>query len=418
MTALGGRGAVARRLDDFTRKLNVGPNEPYLWAGNEPGFAVPWLYNYVGQPWKSQLTVDRVRGLFGPTPDGEPGNDDLGAMASWYVWAALGLYPSTPGTSTLGVSAPLFDRAVIALPGGKSIRISAPGASAPNHLKYVSGLSIDGQATDHTWTPESLVRTGGDVKFSLVVYPDKAWGTADSAAPPSFGAGSSAVTVNVSQHIVTLAPGSTGAVTLDVQRMVDGAGGYAITGTSTHPGITTAPVSAQFGSDGSASVSVPITVARSVPEEYYLMSLDTMVGQSVAPFAHHGRGHERRQRGLSCPSDQVVLGEPSHHRPADEHRQPAGEYPVQQNRRHTDGGGQAEGGQAADQRRFDGAHAAGRRGGRRKRAADHRDHGDRDESRVAAERFDAGPQRQRRTRELFRRNPTGSARAAGVHGPA
>src|SRR5208283_3660625 len=146
--------AVGGRLDHFTRKLNVGPDEPYLWAGNEPGFAVPWLYNYVGQPWKTQLTVDRVRGLFGPTPDGEPGNDDLGAMASWYVWAALGLYPSTPGTPILTVSAPLFDRAVIALPGGKSIRISAPGASGPRHLKYISGLSIDGHPTNHTWIPE------------------------------------------------------------------------------------------------------------------------------------------------------------------------------------------------------------------------------------------------------------------------
>lgn len=281
VTALGGRRAVAGRLDRFVRELNVGPNEPYLWAGNEPGFGVPWLYDYVGQPWKTQLTVDRVRGLFGPTPDGEPGNDDLGAMASWYVWAALGLYPSTPGTSTLSVSAPLFDRAVIALPGGRSIRISAPGASAPNHLRYISGLSIDGHATDHTWTAESLVRAGGDLTFSLAAYPDKSWGTAESSAPPSFAAGSSAVTVNVSQHIVTVAPGGTGTVTLDAQRMVDGAGGYTITGTSTNRGITTAPVSAQFGSDGSASVSVPIAVARSVPEEYYLVSLDTTVGQTV-----------------------------------------------------------------------------------------------------------------------------------------
>ena len=89
VTALGGRQAVADRLDRFTQHLNVGPVEPYLWAGNEPGFAVPWLYNYVGQPWKTQELVDRVRStLFSPTPDGEPGNDDLGAMSAWYVWAA------------------------------------------------------------------------------------------------------------------------------------------------------------------------------------------------------------------------------------------------------------------------------------------------------------------------------------------
>ncbi len=207
VTALGGRQAVAGRLDRFTKKLNEGPDEPYLWAGNEPGFGVPWLYNYIGQPWKTQHTVDRVRGLFGPTPDGEPGNDDLGAMASWYVWAALGLYPITPGTPILTVSTPLFDRAVIALPGGKSIRMFAPGASGPHPLKYISGLKIDGQATDHTWLPESIIHTGGELTFSLAAHPDKAWGTDESSAPPSFGAGSSAVTVNVSRPIVDDRPG-------------------------------------------------------------------------------------------------------------------------------------------------------------------------------------------------------------------
>ena len=105
----------------------MGPDEPYLWAGNEPTFGVPWLYNYVGQPWKTQLTVDRVRGLFGPTPDGEPGNDDLGAMSSWYVWAALGLYPSTPGVAILNVNAPLFDRAVIDASGRKIHSDQGPG---------------------------------------------------------------------------------------------------------------------------------------------------------------------------------------------------------------------------------------------------------------------------------------------------
>jgi predicted alpha-1,2-mannosidase len=280
VTALGGRKAVADRLDRFTKELNVGPNEPYLWAGNEPGFGVPWLYNYVGQPWKTQHTVDRVRGLFGPTPDGEPGNDDLGALSSWYVWAALGLYPTTPGTGILTVNAPLFDRVVIALPGGQSIRISAPGASGPHKLKYIDGLSIDGQATDRTYLPESIIRTGGDLTFSLGAYPNKVWGTAESSAPPSFGVGSSAVTVNVSRPIVTIAPGSTGTVKVDARRMIDGAGDYTITGSSI-TGITAAPTSGQFASDGSATVTVPITIAQSVPEEYYLVYLTITVGESI-----------------------------------------------------------------------------------------------------------------------------------------
>ena len=281
VTALGGRTAVGDRLDRFTKELNAGPKEPHLWAGNEPGFGVPWLYNYIGQPWKTEHTVDRVRGLFGPTPDGEPGNDDLGALSSWYVWAALGLYPSTPATPILTVAAPLFDRVVIALPGGKFIRMSAPGASGPHHPRYISGLSIDDQATDHTWIPESIIRSGGELKFSLAAYPNKVWGTAESSAPPSFGAGSSAVTANVTRPIVTIAPGHTGTVKVDAQRMVDGAGGYTITGTSSDGGITSAPASGQFASDGSASIDVPITVAQSVPEDYYLVFLTTAVGESI-----------------------------------------------------------------------------------------------------------------------------------------
>ena len=280
VTALGGRKAVADRLDRFTQKLNVGPNEPYLWAGNEPGMGVPWLYNYIGQPWKTQDTVDRVRGLFGPVPDGEPGNDDLGALSSWYVWAALGLYPGTPGTPILTVNTPLFDRAAIALPGGKSIQISAD-VSGPNHLKYIDGLKIDGQATDRTSLPESIIRTGGDLTFSLSAHPNKVWGTAESSAPPSFGAGSSAVTVNVSRPIVTIAPGSKATVKLDAQRMIDGAGGYTVTGTSSDSGITAVPASGQFAADGSAAVDVAITVAHSVPEQYYLVYLTTAVGESV-----------------------------------------------------------------------------------------------------------------------------------------
>lgn len=186
-TALGGRQPVADRLDRFTTELNVGPNKPYLWAGNEPSFEVPWLYNYIGQPWKTQQLVDRVRTeLFRPTPDGEPGNDDLGAMSSWYVWAALGMYPSTPGTSVLTVNTPLFDRAVIALPAGRSIRISAVGASGGDGPKYIDGLSIDGHTRDQTFLPESIIRTGGDLVFSVSTTPNTVWGTAESSAPPSF----------------------------------------------------------------------------------------------------------------------------------------------------------------------------------------------------------------------------------------
>ena len=84
-----------------------------------------------------------------------------------------------------------------------------------------------------------------------------------------------------SQPNVTIAPGHSGSVTLDAQRMTAGSGGYTITGESSDGGITVPPTSGEFKSDGSASITVPITVAKSVPEEYYLVYLTTKVGQSA-----------------------------------------------------------------------------------------------------------------------------------------
>jgi predicted alpha-1,2-mannosidase len=285
VTALGGRKAVADRLDGFTKKLNAGPEEPYLWAGNEPGFGVPWLYNYVGQPWKTQQLVDQLRSkLFHPTPDGEPGNDDLGAMSSWYVWAALGLYPSTPGMPILTVNTPLFDRAVITLPAGKSIKVSAPGASGRNRMKYISGVTVDGRASDRTYLPDSITRTGGELAFSLSPKPNQTWGTVESAAPPSFGAGSLAVTVNVSPAVVAIAPGSTRTVTVDAQRMIGGPGDYTIYATSYSGGITAASASGKFAADGSATAKVAISVAQSVSHGYYPLVLTTQTGASARTF--------------------------------------------------------------------------------------------------------------------------------------
>src|SRR5271170_4109149 len=285
VTALGGRKAVADRLDKFTEQLNVGPADPYQWAGNEPTFLVPWLYNYIGQPWKTQQMVDLVRGtLFGPTPDGEPGNDDLGAMSAWYVWAAMGLYPSVPGTSTLTVNTPLFDRVEIALPADKFIRITAPGASGHHRLRYINGLHIDGRSTNKTYLPESVLAGGGELAFSLSAKPNKTWGTAVSSAPPSLGAGGLALTVNVSPAVVAMDAGTATDVTVNVQRMVDGLGDYEISGKSYEAGVSAASVSGKFGDDGSGTSTVTIKVAKSVEDGYYPLVLTTKAGKGERTF--------------------------------------------------------------------------------------------------------------------------------------
>lgn len=279
VTALGGRQAVGERLDDFVTELNAGDSVPHLWAGNEPGFGIPWLYNAIGQPWKTQETVDRVRTeLFAPTPNGEPGNDDLGAMSSWYVWAALGLYPTTPGTSVLSVNTPLFDQAEISIPGGKRITISAPDASNGD-LPYIQGLSIDGQATENTWLPESIVTTGGNVSFSLSATPEPTWGTAESSAPPSFGEGSSAVTMNASPAVVSATPGSRGSVTVDVQRMEAEVTDYSISASSPQPGVTAGTISGTLDGQGFSSKLISVQVAPLVPDGYYPLTLTVSAGE-------------------------------------------------------------------------------------------------------------------------------------------
>ena len=81
-------------------------------------FGTPWVYDYAGAPYKTD--ADRApscsTSVYADTPGGEPGNDDLGAMSSWYVWSSLGMYPETPGTPVLALGAPIFSRARLDAP--------------------------------------------------------------------------------------------------------------------------------------------------------------------------------------------------------------------------------------------------------------------------------------------------------------
>ena len=285
VTALGGRQAAIDRLDRLTKKLNVGPNQPYLWAGNEVCMGIPWLYNYVGQPWKTQRLVDEIlTDLYRPTPGGAPGNGDLGAMASWYVWSALGLYPIIPGTSTLTVATPEFERVEFDLGEGKSIRINAPGASGWHRLGYIKALMVDGRPTQHTSLPGSFIHTGGDLGFTLSRRPDTGWGTEQSAAPPSFGIDGQQVAVNVTPSSSSIQAGASVSVTLDAQLLSAGPESYTITGSSADRGITVKPVSGRFDGHGSAHQSVLFTVAPSVPAGAHHLVMTTTVGRSSRSF--------------------------------------------------------------------------------------------------------------------------------------
>jgi len=186
--ALGGREASIARLDAFFRKpggawavTRSGPLHAEL--DNEPSIAAPWLYNFLGQPWKTQETVRQaMRQIWTNTPEGMPGNDDLGQMSSWYVWSALGLYPLYPGRADLVIGSPLFTEAVITRPGAKIV-VRARGAAMD--APYVQSLQVDGKVSTASWLPASFVQRGGTLDFELGSTKNEQWGAQD--IPPSHG---------------------------------------------------------------------------------------------------------------------------------------------------------------------------------------------------------------------------------------
>ena len=185
---LGGRRKAAARLDRHFSKLNEGPRSPYAFLGNEPELGVPWLYDWLAQPWKTQRIVRQaLLELFDDTPAGYVGNDDLGAMSAWHVFGALGLYPPVPGESLLALASPLFPEAVLHLARGDvTIRARRAAPDAP----YVRRLTLNGRRHERPWLRLDEIACGARLDFDLATSPSRAWGRRRNDAPPSFPPGS------------------------------------------------------------------------------------------------------------------------------------------------------------------------------------------------------------------------------------
>jgi predicted alpha-1,2-mannosidase len=182
--ALGPRRETIAKLDEHLTKLNEGPLSAYAFLGNEPELGVPWLYDWLGQPWKTQRVVrDALRTLYDASPAGYAGNDDLGAMSAWYVFAALGFYPPVPGSSLLALGSPLFPQATLHLADG-DVAIHAAGA-APD-APYVHGLRRNGRRHDRPWLWLRELACGARLDFELSGTPSATWGRKRRHAPPSF----------------------------------------------------------------------------------------------------------------------------------------------------------------------------------------------------------------------------------------
>jgi putative alpha-1,2-mannosidase len=185
---MGGDETAVARLDRFfyeSGKPAVTKSGPlHAELDNEPSIETPWLYDFVGQPWKTQQLVRQVLNTIWPdAPNGIPGNDDLGEMSSWAVFASLGLYPEIPGRAELVIGSPLFPGITVHR-GGGDVVIRAAGASA--ETPYVQSLRVNGQSDTATYLPESFALKGGTLDFTLGKEPNPNWGVRNEDRPPSF----------------------------------------------------------------------------------------------------------------------------------------------------------------------------------------------------------------------------------------
>ena len=152
--------------------------------GNEPSFHIPYLYDFSGQPWKTQRRVRQLMDIwYGDGPLGIPGDDDGGETSSWYVLSALGFYPVCPGSPVYEIGSPLFARSVIRLGSGQTFTILANHVSAQN--KYIESAVLNGKPRNKPWFAHADIANGGTLVLEMGPTPNMQWGSAADDAPPS-----------------------------------------------------------------------------------------------------------------------------------------------------------------------------------------------------------------------------------------
>ena len=194
---MGGREQFVKRLDGLFEEpfgeakfsfLAQFPDATALIGnypqGDEPSFHIPYLYNYVGEPWMTQRRVRELMKIWYTSGlMGIPGDEDWGAMSSWYVFSAMGFYPVCPGSPTYNVGSPIFNEVKISLENGKQFTIRTSQQSA--HDKYIQSATLNGQPLNKPWFFHSDIAQGGTLILQMGPRPNKSWGSAPDAAPPS-----------------------------------------------------------------------------------------------------------------------------------------------------------------------------------------------------------------------------------------
>ncbi len=312
---MGGDAAAATKLQTFMLSLNATRNTPEEWSGNEPDEWAPWEFDYFGAPDETQRAVRAVADAeYADAPVDEPGNDDLGALSSWYVWAAIGMFPVTPGSADLALASPLFSSVTITLADGRRLVEQAPGAAASR--PYVRALTVSGVTRpaagpaacsggpegrspsgiwDLPWLPATALTTGGTLHYNLSSTPDPSWGTSPAARPPSFVTGQlPAVGYAVPSGATSTTAGQPTTIQLGVALAGDKATTVRWQAVADPGGLTVSPTSGTLtlasvrgnatGCGPPQPSSQPLSVTAPAPGSYSLrVNLSTTGGLTLPP---------------------------------------------------------------------------------------------------------------------------------------
>ena len=163
------------------REMQVADMGQYA-HGNQPAQHMVYLYDYAGQPWKTQYWVREVLNrLYNPTPNGYCGDEDNGQTSAWYVFSALGFYPVCPATDQYALGAPLFPKATLHLPNGHDVVLTAPATDATH--RYVQRLTLNGKEYTPNWLSHKELMQGATLQFDMSEQPNTQRGTRPEDAP-------------------------------------------------------------------------------------------------------------------------------------------------------------------------------------------------------------------------------------------
>lgn len=152
--------------------------------GNEPGHHIPYLYSYVGQPWKTADLIRKIdKEFYTAKPDGLCGNEDVGQMSAWYIFSSMGFYPVNPANGAYVFGSPLLNGASISLPGNKKFNIKVIDNSVEN--KYIQKIELNGKPYTKSYILHKNIVAGGNLQIYMGNKPSATFGVSEKDRPSS-----------------------------------------------------------------------------------------------------------------------------------------------------------------------------------------------------------------------------------------